>query len=280
MSLKTTIRKNFNSLFVINYDLRHLIEKMIAINPGLNTIKDGVAYFILAKSFKTHGVAINLAKNGYSEDADILIRTLFDALLIISACLEDETEGTVLKFMRFDDTVRTKMYKSLKDQPAYKELFEERLKNPKPENEPIELIEKRTMEWRNEYGSEFWQKWHSGSTTGELADKVGMLQYFKTAYSLQSQFTHSLPRTMNFYLIEKKGKIVMDVYPKKRNVDMSLASAFSMLIVIADKFNNQFKLGLGDELKKLTNDWVVAVDKLKEKDDESNTPSYIENVEF
>lgn len=259
---KIAIRRKFNILFVPNYDLRHLVEKMIALKHLVNTPKDGVACFILAKTFKTHGVAVHLSKNGFSEDADMLIRTLFDALLIITACLQDETEETALKYMRFDDTIRAKMFTSLKNQPKYKELFEERLKNPKPENESINEIEARAENWRQEYGGDYWQRWHSGNTTGQLAEQVEMAPYFRTAYSLQSQLTHSLPRAMNFYLAQQDGEIVIDIEPKERGVDMSLAAAFNMLVVVADKFNDHFHLGFDEEIKKLTNDWVVAVDEV------------------
>lgn len=267
MSLQSHIRRKFSTLFVTNYQLRQLVEKMLAAQPEVNTLKDGIACFIMAKSFKTHGVAVNLAKNGYSEDADMLIRTLFDGLLIIAACLKDETEETALKFMRFDDTIRAKMYKTLKDKPTYKELFEERLNNPKPENEPVEAFEARAQKWRQEYGSDYWQRWHSGNSTGQLAEQVEMAPYFQTAYSLQSQLTHSLPRSMNFYLKQQGKNIVMDTEPKERSVDMSLASAFNMLIVVADKFNDHFHLGNDDELKRLTGEWAAAVEEVTKEND-------------
>lgn len=69
--------KKYKKLFQINYQLRDLVMTMIEAKPKVITPRDCVACFTLSKIYKTHGVAVNLAKHGYAEDADMLIRTLF-----------------------------------------------------------------------------------------------------------------------------------------------------------------------------------------------------------
>lgn len=262
MSLQATIRRKYNSLFLINFKLRQIAEEIIQSKPKMITLKDGVACFVFAKVYKTHGRTIRLAREGYAEDADMLIRSLFDAYLIQAACTKDETDETVLKFMRFDDEIRTKMFKTVTSTPSYEEWFKDRQEHPKPNDETIEDIESRAKEWQREYGKDFWQRWHSGKTTGELAKMLEVDRYFITAYSLQSQLIHSLPRVMNFYTKEEDGNLVMDIEPKDRGIDLSLTSAFNMLFFVVNRFGEHYKLNLGGKLKVLGEEWGQAIKNL------------------
>jgi len=264
MCLKIKILHKYNKLFLVNDRLRKYCREIIEFNPKINSIKDGLACFVLAKAYKTHGVVINLVKSGYSEDAEMLTRSLFDLALLISSCLKDKTDKTALNFFRFDYPLSWKMFNHLKDKGKFKDYFEERRNNPKTGDEPIEEIQKQANSWINEYGKDFYRIWHSGQTTGELAKSVNLGGYFSTAFNLQSQLIHSLPRCMNRYLIDDCEKIKMDVSPKISEVSLAIVSAFNMLVVILDKFNDHYKIIDEKELKQLVDDWVKAVNETTE----------------
>ena len=263
MSIRRRIINKHRALFVVNDRLRKIAKKMINAQPQINTPKDGVACFMLAKAYKTHGVATNLAKNGYSEDADMLIRTLFDTALIISSCLEDKSDGTVSKYLNFDYSIRAAMFKQLQDQGKFKDYFANRKKNPKPGDMSIQEIQEKAERWVEKYGGDFRRKWHSGKTTGQLAESVNLKKYFTTAFGLQSQLSHSLPRSMDFYLVDDGKQIKMSVEPNEHGADLSIVTAFNMLFVTVEQFNKYFKILPKDKLEKLVSEWEQAIGKKK-----------------
>lgn len=232
MSLKTHIRKKNSQLFLLNENLRAIAEEIIESNPPINTLKDAIVAFIMAKSFKTHGVIISLCQNGFSEDADMLARTLFDAYLIISSVLKDESDDTANQYIRFDDEIRTKMYGTLKPRDSFKEYFEERRNNPKPSDESVEEIQSRADEWKKLYSNNFWNKWHHNKSLGELAAELDMHHYYDTAYQLQTQLSHSFPRVMDRYLTPNNSNYKMQTKPTDKFIDLTLVSSFNIFVFI------------------------------------------------
>lgn len=261
-SVTFSIQHKYKRLISVNEKLSSIAESFIAKNPQINTPKDGIASFMLAKAYKTHGVILKLVKLGYSEDADILARSLFDSAVIISACISDITDKTAWKYLNFDYSTRAEMFKHLIDKGKFREYFEERTKNPKLGDESIEEICNKAEKFKKEYGGDFKQKWHSGKTTGEMAELVNLKDYFETAYKLHTQLTHSLPRCVNRYLIDDGEKIILDVTPKNdREIGLSLASSFDMFFRIVEKFNKHYKMIDWLELKPLVEEYGQSVKK-------------------
>lgn len=261
-SVTFSIQHKYIRLIGVNEKLRSIAESFIAKNPQINTPKDGIASFMLAKAYKTHGAILKLVKIGYSEDADILARTLFDSAVIISACIDDTTDETAWKYLNFDYSTRAEMFKHLMDRGKFKEYFDERTKNPKPGDESVEEICSKAEKFKKEYGGDFKQKWHSGNTVGEMAELVNLKDYFETAYKLHTHLTHSLPRCVNRYLIDDGKNIVFDVCPKNdREIGLSLASSFDMFFRIVEKFNKHYKIIDWSELKPLVDEYGQSVKK-------------------
>lgn len=256
--LSYSIQKKYSKLFEVNRELRKIAKMMIGKNPQVNSPKDGICCYMLAKAYKTHGVILKLAKLGYSEDAEMLSRTLFDSAIIISASIDDSTEDTAWKYLKFDDSTRSQMYRQLINAGKFKEYFEERANNPKPGDEPISDIYERAEKGVLEYGGEFRKKWHSGKTSGQMAESVNLKPYFDTVYNLQSQLIHSLPRCMNRYFIDDGKNIFIDTKPKENEVNLVLVSTFNIFFVIVQKFNDHYKYIQNDSLNNLVNKFVIA----------------------
>ena len=256
--LRDRIQNKFSKLFKVNNDLRKIAKSMIDLNPQVNSPKDGVACYMLAKAYKTHGVIMKLARLGYSEDADMLARTLFDVAIIISACIDDKNDDTVSKYLKFDDSTRSQMYRQLINEGKFQEYFEERASNPKAGDEPISEIYERAEKGIAEYGGDFRRKWHSGKTSSQMAESVKLKQYFDTAYNLQSQLVHSLPRCMNRYFIDDGKNIFIDIKPKENEINLTLISTFNIFFVIIQKFNDHYKYIPDNTFKPLVDDFVTA----------------------
>ncbi len=259
MSLRAHIRKKYNRLFSLNDNLRKIAKEIIESDPPINTLKDGIAAFILAKSFKTHGIIMNLSKNGFSEDADMLARTLFDAYLIIAGVLKDESDDTANQYMRFDDETRAKMYGTLMQRDNFKEYFIERKNNPKHLDESIEEIQSRAGAWKKLYSGNFWNKWHHDKSQSQLATELDIQHYYETAYQLQTQLSHSFPRIMDKYLIPNENNIKMLTEPTDKFIALTLVSSFNIFVLIVWRFdehhNNKFRSEIEElviELKEVT----------------------------
>lgn len=257
-----SVRKKYNKLFVINDKLRKIAFEMISSQPKMNSPKDGIVGHMMAKGYKTHGVILNLCRNGYGEDAQMLSRTLFDAYLIEGNVIEDETDATAWQYLNFDDITRLKMFEYIKDKEIYQKELESRKNHPKPKQEDIETIELRKTQWLEEYGKDFKYRWHVGKTTGDLAEALEMKPYFETAYNLQSQLVHSLPRTGDYYLRDDGQRLWLNVEPGEQAVDLALISSFNVFIGIVLGFNQHFNLGYEERVRALIPELSVAVDSL------------------
>lgn len=255
----TITRKKYNKLFLVNFKLRKIAKRLIDTQPLIETPKAGVAAHMMAKSYKTHGVILHLCKNGYGEDAQMLSRTLFDSYLIVATVLDDKSDETAFQYLNYDDMDRLKMFQHIKEKPIYKEELKKRKLNPNPNQESIEDIEKRTIDWREKYGKQFRQKWSADKNMGELAKKVNLKSYYDTAFKLQSQLIHSLPRTGDFYLRDDGQRLWMNINPNPNNVDLALVSSFNMFIGTTLAFDEHFELGSETEIKSLIPEYKNAV---------------------
>lgn len=259
MSLKDEIYNKNKKLILVCLKLQRFGKKLVETHLDINTMKDGVACFVLAKTLKTYTVIIKLIKEGYGEDAEMLSRTLFDAAVIISACLKDKTNQTVQKYLSFDYPTRNKMFNQLQKNEKYKKYFQERQKSPKPNDELVEDISQRSSEFIDQYGSDFRQKWHSGMTTSQIADSVNLIHYYQTAWQLQSQLVHCNPRCQNRYLKIRNRKIIMSIVPSTESTDISLVSSFNMMFVVCNEFRKHFKISADKELEALVNEYAESV---------------------
>lgn len=250
------VRREYNELFVLCYDLKKLMQEIAALAPQPINAKDGVAYFFFTKIFRTFTTVIRLVKGLQTEEAEMLCRSMYDAYVQMAYILLDETEDTAMRYMEFDDVTRARMYKKVKDKEQFAEYFKKRLENPKPGDEPVAEVEKRAQEWKSKYKSKNDLWWFAPKKLEDLAIAVNMQQFHTTGYDLESQLIHSLPRGMNRYISIKESKIYMDLEHTGAEADMALVASFNMACSAAGKFNEHFNLGKNDELQ-------ILVDRLE-----------------
>ena len=243
MSLSSQIRHDHNDLFVLCYELKKLMAEMMMAAPTVVTPKDGVAYYLMTKVYRTFGNVIRLTKDGSTEDAEMLARTTFEAYVTFANILMDETEDTAMKYLEYDDVTRARMYKIMKDRKNFSTYFAERLEHPEEGDEAVEDIEARAADWKEKHKATNLNQWHSPKKAGEMAAAVDMYGFHTTAYVMESHLVHSLPRAMNRYLSLDSGYIVMDLEPKGHEAGMALITGFEMAFGTAENFNAHFKLG-------------------------------------
>lgn len=237
---------------------------MIDAQPRVDdTVKSGVLAHMMAKSFKTFGVVVHLCKGGYGEDAQCLARTIFDSCMIAGTVFIDSTEESAIRFLFSDDVHRIKLWEKVKDHPGYKEEMEERLKNPKPKDEPMEVVQKRVEELKKKFGNSYGNpmKWHGKEKTVYVAEGIGMRKNYETAYDMQSTFVHSMPRSGDAYVRDDGERLWMVYTPSENQIDICLASAMSTFIAIIKWFNDHFKLDFDERIQEVMKQFIELNEK-------------------
>lgn len=258
MKIGTSIRLKNIKLIRLNERLRKVSFELINKHPDVNTPRDGVVLFSLIKAYKTHGAILLLVNKGLIEDAEMLARTLFDICLLVKLCTKDGNEEMALQYFNFDEVQRSKLYKKVKDNQNFSEVFKDRITNPKEGDEDIDKVIYSANELIERYGKWFKENWFDKNKQSEYFGLVQLDHYHKTAYDLQSQLIHSAPRSMNRYFKEIGEKIITNHEPTDEHADLALISAINMIILITDEYQRHFHYEYQDVMDCLTRELKVA----------------------
>lgn len=263
MKIGTSIRLNNIKLIRLNERLRRVSLELINMHPDVNTPRDGVVLFSLIKAYKTHGAILLLINKGLIEDAEMLARTLFDICLLVKLCTKDDSEEMALQYFNFDEVQRSKLYKKVKDNQNFSEVFKDRITNPKEGDEDIDKIINSANELVERYGKWFKDNWFDKNKQSEYLGSLQLDHYYKTAFDLQSQLIHSTPRSMNRYFKDVGGKIITNHEPNDEHAGLALVSAVNMIILIADEYQRHFKYEYQEVMDSLASELKVATTDLE-----------------
>ncbi len=173
--------------------------------------------FVLCKTIKTQRSIILLCQNGLGQDAFMLERTLFE-LMVISLYIDlDKTGERLDRYMAYDHVTRKKLYN-------YVGMREELLKDPRATPEVFKTIEENYKEATDQYDYKG-LAW-SDKTIEEMAREINRWEAYKTVYKLQCILGHSEARSINEYVKEEDGVLVLDCSPNENYITQSLVSTF------------------------------------------------------
>lgn len=260
---KSQNRKKNNELFLLAYELKKLMEDLLVKEYQPKTTTDVICCYALAKCYKTFSVIINLCKNGYYEDAQMLGRTLFDVFIVISSAFYDKTGENSERYKDFDTIMRKEIYNKIKKT----EEFREYSKNVAESGEILEEVKVETEELLKKYEKDkkFYRQWYGEKGMWGLALESGRSEYYEKIYHIQSHLIHALPRTMNDYVgINEKGNIEFIINPDSKNIVIALFSAFDMSFHISKIFSENYQVNNSEAIQNLFNKWVKiakAIDK-------------------
>lgn len=167
-----------------------------------------------------------------------------------------------LQYFNFDEVQRSKLYKKVKDNQNFSEVFKDRITNPKEGDEDIDKIINSANELVERYGKWFKDNWFDKNKQSEYLGSLQLDHYYKTAFDLQSQLIHSTPRSMNRYFYELDNKVFTKHEPTSEHADLALVSAVNMLILIADEYQRHFNYKYQEVVDSLANELKMATTDL------------------
>ncbi len=233
-------------LFAINKRLSHtlgdfLMRSSFAVPKRGFAPTQMVALVALGKGLKTYRAITILCDQGYGEDAQILLRSLFEhALDVRYISKHPNSNEAALRWLDYDWVVKHELTKVVHTDP----YFEEYRQAVKGDDQKTKEIEDEALKAQEKW--HFWRKekdgklsrahahW-SGMSVRDLARKVGWLSHYKTLYRLASQRVHSSVGCANDYVdLQEDHSMRLKVVPSSHLVAEVLLTAHGYIEGIAD----------------------------------------------
>lgn len=254
--IKSLIIKKFEENFA-NFDsIRSITEGIF--DQGWK-IKDDSDYeyvmsLLFSKAFKTYKGINILCKEGYGQDAGILLRSLFEIYVNVAYILKDDSEKRAKRYYEYSYIARKRSV----------ELFDEHRLGEKGFKGAEEAIQKNKEEIyesynrvKNNYIDEERKKdefrW-SGKSIKKMARDCGLGTDYAVVYSIFSELVHSNPMVERLYVHVniKNREIAADIGPSEEYIGVVSAHGNTIFLRILEDFNAAFNLGRQrkiDELK-------------------------------
>lgn len=220
--------------------LRNVTDKCLTNHPEPKEEKEGLLLYAIGKSDKTLCAIALLCRNGMGEDALILSRSIFEISLLIEYIFKDPTDYRAKRYFSYDWVQRKKYYTYLITSPnAKKYLRAEDIQAVKEIKRDAAKAQRRYN-----YGSTW-----SDKSIRKMAEDVGLLDLYQTAYGIQCDLSHSNPRAMNDYFKDENGQLILDSGPSDNLVKESLVTSFGSYYHILERLNDYFQKGYNAEIE-------------------------------
>jgi hypothetical protein len=248
-------RLKHNDLFNFNDELKKIAESMFNQYPNPRDLKESFLLYALTKAYKTQAAILLLSEKGFGQDAGILSRSIFELNITTSYILKDITR--IERFFDYDWIMRLRAHNLMSSDTLYSTTLKER----DPSGEVLQNVMSQVRNIKIKYPKiERRMSW-ADKNIKEMAEEVGRLDAYKTAYHLQSNLSHPNPRNINDYFWEIKGNLEIDVGPSDRWISNALAATFDFFFHIIGAYNEELKLGFEQQLKDLSRRYSEKIKK-------------------
>jgi len=253
-------REKYVDLFYFNEELRSIIESVLDKHPEPKNLKQSFLLYALAKSHKTQAAILFLSEKGFGQDAGILARSMFELAITALYIAKDDTGKVVERFFDYDWIMRANMYDFVSEEMRYEEEFEKKDPVGTIIKDVLEEAEKIKKKYRNINNV----RW-SEESFKEMARKVGRLDLYQKAYTLQCNLAHPNPRNMNDYFSESEGRLEVRAGPDDKWISESLVMAFDSFVNIISVWNKEFEFGLETKLDDLVKRYSKKIGEINEE---------------
>lgn len=250
-------REKYSDLFYFNEEMRAIIEPALNKHPEPKTPRQIFLLYALAKSHKTQAAILLLSERGFGQDAGILARSIFELAITVLYIAKDENGKLVERFFDYDWIMRANMYDSVSEDT----FFKNRIENRDPAGEEVEAVLAEAGKIKKKYPGIKHFRW-SDENFREMAEKVGRLDTYKSAYHLQCNLAHPNSRNMNDYFSESEGRLEVNAGPNDEWIKSSLIATFDFFIHVVYAWDEEFEFGLKLRLDDLVKRYSVKVGKI------------------
>ena len=201
--------------------------------------------FILTKNIKTLQAIEILCKNGFGQDALLLLRSMLESVISLGyIILDKENRGQL--YLEYGDFLKLKSGKVLlrTNSGVDKTRIQARVQELEREWDSIK------HKFLNREG-EVCPTW-SCKNLREMAIKANLLSVYEWTYPLCSSYAHTTSSIAYSYVlgIDKKG-VVLEVGTSHQFIGAVLPTATSLLIYILNFVDSEFNSGFGSGIEKL-----------------------------
>jgi len=223
----------------INFS-KAMLEKFGTLNFTKNSLDNfqKIICLIVAKSVTTARCALRCAEKGYTIDALILLRSIYENRVNLLYLLQKERANRARRFSDFGEwqmrnDLKLRLQYPFKDQQA-KEKIEKDIK--KLDKICTKLKQKYKIERR-------WNYW-SGINMKDLSDKVGLGDMYAVLYGDLSALIHGTAKSMHAYIEITQEGVNFKVGPSYLYMEKCLKYFCECMNDILYQFNTVFNLGL------------------------------------
>lgn len=244
---KNLIIKKYYKIFEVHTDLRLLVENTMDKKHAIDMRKpeEGAISFLLGKSYKTHGVILELCREGFGEDAGILTRALFETAVTVLYITREDVTKRATQYVEHEWVLRKLLYECNFDLikrsgSISEETIQEVMTKAK------EVIEKYKKEGLD-VGGFSW----SGLSTKKMANEIGLESAYNSVYAQFSDIAHSRVSAASSFVKEDTGGLLIDTGPSERLLETVLVASFHFMFLVITAWDKTLKLGLKSKLDAL-----------------------------
>ncbi len=248
MSASAEANSTEDALFRIGIELgRSIVAKvdLVSGSDGEELAYKGAMLFFFCKAYKTYQAAYVLHREGFSEDAFILARTVFELALQARYMKEDPKPHARL-FTEFDPVARYRYYLRLRDLGVTDEIqkfkthqHELKLDEMKQYYDRLHNVYPANKGWWGE--SIYWLAKHLGKE---------MEKRYVAVYWMQSNLVHSGTSAVKEYLREHEGGLQINCSPSKTDRTMPAQEITLFFLDVAGHVAEALELNLNDSVSK------------------------------
>ena len=245
--VKGIIIKKFEKNFV-NFDAICSITDEI-FDQGWRARKKSVYEYVMSllfsKAFKTYkGISI-LCKEGYGQDAGILLRSLFEIYVNIAYISKDKSEERAKRYYEYSYIKKKHLVELFDNYRLEEEGFKDAGEFIRRNREEIyRLYNKVKDNYKNENGKKDEFRW-SGKSIKGMASECGLGTDYAVVFFIFSQLVHSSSMTERSYVHANIAgrQIASDVGPSEEYIEIVLPHSSGIFLRILEKFNSVFNSG-------------------------------------
>ena len=202
-----------------------------------------VFLFFLTRALKTHHAIVTLCREGFGQDAAILLRSLLENLISFRYMLYDPQQVDTLasRFVAYKWVI---FHRHLSEEE--RDVREKSKQEQHSFFQKKDLVLKNVEEFKKKYGINSGRAlltW-SGRTLKDMAGRVSkdLLKEYESTFRMCSKFTHPSIISDKEYMIIDDRQIIFSVSPSIIGVETALVKTIGYTFNILFIFNHLFEL--------------------------------------
>jgi len=233
--------EQYEDLFKSNEELVELVAdtwKARGFYPS--TLAQKINIFFVAKAYKSLRAVLHLCRQGYGEDAGIILRSLFE--IQVNAWYIGDDEDRAQRYADFDAVYAYRLLEEPVFDYLSDKLNEDRVREIREECEKAQAK-------HNYKGSVSW----SGKSIKTMAEDVGLGGGYASLYVLMSQLTHSTAGVMRDYVQEdiQTSVIRVKLLPSDNLIREDLLNTLPLMLNVVKQWDMQFNLGIENRIAEI-----------------------------